>query len=333
MVLSILLTCSCSSDNNNDAVEVTQSRRNNVCNIKDKVKELPMGDIIIGRFSSIYGFEDNLMIADSKADELYVNVFDPTNFTLKGRFGRLGPGPDEITNPGEVVMNEDTRTVYIFDFGKWKVLGYDLDSALVYSNYKPWTKIHITSSSFPSRLKYVNDSTGFGREISHMERGNRFSQHLCTFKLATGEQHPFAEQERREGNRSLCSVSPRDSIVVEACLNNDLMLIYDFDGNVIRKVKGPAYSPDPDGNTSHFKQLAITPGHIFISYSGGSYNTDYYGSKVVVFNHRGDYIKTLEIGRDVTDLCFNRKSNRLFFIFDDEEMQFGYLDLDSIDLD
>ena len=45
--------------------------------------------------------------------------------------------------------------------------------------------------------------------------------------------------------------------------------------------------------------------------------------KVVI---KGDYIKTLEIGYRIVDMCFDEENSRIFFSFNDM-VQFGYLEI------
>ena len=66
------------------------------------------------------------------------------------------------------------------------------------------------------------------------------------------------------------------------------------------------------------------------SYSGEKYNTrDYRPNKLVVFDSNGNYIVTLNIGYNINDFCYDEDNGRLLFSFDDE-IQFGYIDLKSI---
>lgn len=332
-ISAIILSASCSGCSNSNSVETRQRQRDKVENITDKIRELPMADLIIGPAGRINVTENHIFFTDANAADNYVNMISPFTLKHEGSFAKIGPGPEEIQSPGAVSMNDELGTVYIFDYGHWQVAAFNIDSALTVPDYKPWVKLKITSSAFPSHYAHINDSIGFAREISNWDLNNSYSQAICTFNLSTGEQRPFAEAERRPDNRSLVTpYAGADSIVVETCSNNDLMLIYDFNGNLLRKVKGPHYGNNPDKHTAYFNKSVVTPRYILASYSGGPRNTEYFGTKLHIFNHQGDYIKTFETGRTIIDFGFHEKTNRLFFVFNDE-MQFGILDLDNMSLE
>lgn len=50
--------------------------------------------------------------------------------------------------------------------------------------------------------------------------------------------------------------------------------------------------------------------------------------KLLVFNINGDYIKTLDIGYKILDLCYDERNESLLLAFDDM-IQFGYLTLNE----
>ena len=49
----------------------------------------------------------------------------------------------------------------------------------------------------------------------------------------------------------------------------------------------------------------------------------------MIFTKMGDYIATLETGYRITCISYDSEADRIVFTFDDE-IQFGYLDLESI---
>ena len=48
-----------------------------------------------------------------------------------------------------------------------------------------------------------------------------------------------------------------------------------------------------------------------------------------VFDINGEYLKTLYIGYKQTGICYDEENHRLILNFDDD-IQFGYLDLEGI---
>ncbi len=66
------------------------------------------------------------------------------------------------------------------------------------------------------------------------------------------------------------------------------------------------------------------------SYSGGNRLTEEYDpTKLLLFDLKGNHIKTLDIGYRISDFCHDKKNNNIIFCFDDV-IQFGYLNLDGI---
>lgn len=48
-----------------------------------------------------------------------------------------------------------------------------------------------------------------------------------------------------------------------------------------------------------------------------------------VFNMKGDYLKTLVVGRPINYFCYDKDNNRIIMNLDDE-IQFAYLDLEGL---
>ncbi|MDR3309440.1 MAG: 6-bladed beta-propeller, partial [Tannerella sp.] len=56
---------------------------------------------------------------------------------------------------------------------------------------------------------------------------------------------------------------------------------------------------------------------------------DSYATKFFVFDLTGEYIQTIETGYRIGSFRFDKENNRLIMVFDDE-IQFGYLELDGL---
>ena len=48
-----------------------------------------------------------------------------------------------------------------------------------------------------------------------------------------------------------------------------------------------------------------------------------------MFGLNGDYLKTLDVGFQIVSFCYDKDCDRIIMNLDDE-IQFGYLDLDKI---
>ena len=69
--------------------------------------------------------------------------------------------------------------------------------------------------------------------------------------------------------------------------------------------------------------------NIVATYSGGDYNQEYFPTKILIFDLTGNYIKTLDVGYKISDCCYDETNNRIVMAFDDE-IQFGYLNLNTL---
>lgn len=82
--------------------------------------------------------------------------------------------------------------------------------------------------------------------------------------------------------------------------------------------------------THYYSKVALAKDKIIASYSGGNKRTDdYYPTKFFVFDIEGNYLKTLDINRKITDFCYDDNSNRIIMSFNDD-IQFGYLELNGL---
>ena len=78
----------------------------------------------------------------------------------------------------------------------------------------------------------------------------------------------------------------------------------------------------------HFVDAAICGDKIIASYIGDDWNHNDGARVLHVFNIAGDYLKTLDIGCRINDLCYDEDNKRIIMNLDNE-YQFGYLDLEK----
>ena len=144
---------------------------------------------------------------------------------------------------------------------------------------------------------------------------------MMTGELQTiGEKHPEVKSKR-----SLIDVSVDRGIIAEVYIDNDLMNISDLDGNVLCYIYGPDWGKQ---GLETFGDVMITPNHILSTYSGGTWGRGR-TEKIHVFDLKGNYQKTLNVGYHMLDCNYDTTHHRLYMVFDDE-IQFGYLDLKGL---
>ena len=107
------------------------------------------------------------------------------------------------------------------------------------------------------------------------------------------------------------------------------MTICNLDGDLICNIYGPDWTAD-SSDISHYWNVNVCGDKIIASYSGGDHRTEaYYPTKFLVFNLNGDYLKTLETGYRIARFCYDEDNNRIIMCMDDD-IQFGYLDLNEV---
>ncbi len=322
----VTLLYSCSSE-----TEKYQNNRTNIIDCKDKIKEIKTEPLIFSDICKLYVIDKYLIILDAKPLEYYLHLFDITTFKYISSFGLHGQGPKELTNPGDVIPNKKGRTFFIIDYGKDKLLAYNLDSVLANpKDYSPKIKTKIGKKEFPAQYTYVNDTLSIARIIR--PTGNSgFNEIRAKWNMKTGEITPMKythpEIKRR---RTTFAFSKKHNIYVECYNHHDLMTIADIDGNLICNVYGVRWKNLDSKEEWHFQDVLFIDDYIVASYSGKrTYSDDRFPTKILVFNIKGDYLKTLDIGYSLSGFNYDEYKHRLIFNLEDE-MQFAYLDLDGI---
>ena len=133
--------------------------------VRNRIREISMEDVLIGAMAKPYVFDDYLIIADYRSMEKMVHIFNKNTFAPLCSFGDPGQGPKEITVLGTVAWNPEKRELYVTDHGQLRILGYQLDSLLQNSDYEPFVKLKVNGMNFPNDYCYINDTLAYGSFI------------------------------------------------------------------------------------------------------------------------------------------------------------------------
>ena len=327
IIFAVCWSCGSSS------TEKHQNSRNKIVNIKNKIKEIEMEDILIGQLCRIYTTSDYLIICDYKAFGEQIHLFDKNNFTHVTSTANKGQGPGEIANMGHIETNDTERLFYVSDHGKQKIFAYKIDSLLAGSSYLPEEKMTMKEILFPSSYNYLNDTLSVGIIIEPI--GNYgFNQSVAKFNMNTGNiemmkyKHPEIERKR------ICfAVSAAHDIYVEGYSYHDLMTICSLDGDLKHNIYGTKWDNKTSNEFCYYRKVVFCKNKILASYSEGKHNfsnsEEKHPTKFLIFNTEGDYIQTLETEYKIVDFCYDKDNNRII-MFLDEEIQLAYLDLDGI---
>ena len=332
LITILLWSVACTSGND---TEIHQSSRNNVIDVSGLIKDFDPEEVLIGKNSHLTVGLGKIFVKESKTDSCFVHVFDKNTLAYLGSFGRFGEGPEEITIPGALQINTETGNAYLFDHGQFKIMAFNVDSVLSDPDYHPWRKQKIDGRRFPDRYRWINDTLGYGRLINIYEDNGRFyhTQSLAKYNLNSGELIPLEDPERHPKAITDYEVSGEDNILVEISNTNDLINIFNLEGNVLHRIYGPEWRKgreDKRPEVSYFTTVRIAKPYIYVSYSGKNRRTDFYGDRIEVYDFNGKYIRTLDFGIKIADFIVDNENNRIFLSFDGDIL-FGSLDLNSID--
>lgn len=322
---AVILSCTKSTD-----TEKYQDKRSNITDVKERVKEIEIEDVMIGSIARLFLVDNYLIIDDNKSPDMLIHLFNRNNYKYITSAIPRGQGPGEVTNMGYIGVNEKQKELYVSDHGKLKIFSYPLDSILKNPFYMPDTKKEINNVQFPGDYEFINDTLCFARIIE--PTGNAGHNEIAAkWNMQTGEVKKIKYSNPKvEKKRIALAVSIDYETLVECYNNHDLMTIMDLDGNLKYNVYGGNWNNRDASRLQHFGGVVFRGDKIIASYSGGNRLTEeYYSTKLLIFNIKGDYIKTLDIGYRISDFCYDKQNDRLIFNFDDM-IQFGYLEMNNL---
>jgi hypothetical protein len=335
-IIYLLLAVTCWGCVQKAETEKHQKKREHIIHVREQIKELVLDDVLINGGAWVYLIDDYLFIRDHKSMDKHIHIFDKNNFNYITGFADRGQGPGEITLIGHIAWDKVNRSIYVSDHGKQRIFSYPLDSVLHNESYMPGVKMNLNNSLFPDRYHYIHDTLSLGIMIKPVGNSD-FKQFIGKWNMTTGEikrmkyEHPSIEKKR-----IAFAVSMDNGMYVECYRNRDLMTICDLDGNLKYNIYGPAWGSESK-RMDYYGDVVFCGNRILALFSGKeSFSVGKNGrkatqpTKFLVFNLDGDYVQTLETGLDIIKFCYDSQNNRIIMSFNDEEMQFGQLDLDGL---
>jgi hypothetical protein len=331
-----LFVMTCWSCTQYSQTEKYQKKRNNVLNVRDKVKELLIEDVFISNISYPYIIGGYFIVRDYNSHDKLVHIFDKNEFNYITSIAQRGEGPGEILNIGYIATDEANRRFYVSDWGKQKIFSYDLDSILN-PLYIPEVKIETNIEGFPLEYLYINDTLCIGSVVEPIGNSD-YKQLVAKWNMATGEIKPMIyEHPEIEKKRISFAVSAKYGVYVECYSHHDLMTLCSLDGELKYNIYGKKWNNRKTNAVSFYGDVMFCNDKIVAIYSPGE---DRFGerglgskvnhpTKVVIFDIEGNYLKTLDIGYSIVNFCYDKENNRIIIHFDDD-IQFGYLDLDGV---
>ena len=108
-LLYLLLIAVCWSCSQDSETEKHQSKRDQVVDVRDKMKEFSTQDVLIGRISRTYLIDNYINVTDYNSPDKLIHLFDKNTFEHLASSTYQGQGPDEITIIGHVGIDETNR--------------------------------------------------------------------------------------------------------------------------------------------------------------------------------------------------------------------------------
>lgn len=328
-LLLIIIGWSCT---HGSKTEKYQNKRENIVQVRNRIKEIEMEDVLINRNAQLYSIREYLIICDYKSYDKQILLFDKKSFRYIAGTAYKGEGPDEVTNIGYVGIDEANRKFYVTDHGRHKIFGYNVDSVVANPLYKREVKMNMKERRFPHKYQYVSDTLCMGIIIE--PTGNYgFNQSVSAWNMLTGEIKPMSYVHPEiEKKRVSFAVSLEKGIYVECYNHHDLMTICGLDGNLKCNIYGSKWNSRKTNSVCYYGDVVFCDDRIVVSNSAGKDNfakVELYPTEFLVFDTNGDYLQTLETGYNISNFCYDKDNNRIIMSLDDE-IQFAYLDLDGL---
>lgn len=325
--LCLLFLISCSSHSSKEIPE--QHYRDVVVDVSPKIHELSTGDRIMSGNSRIGSAGNNIFIVDYKSLDNAMHVFDANTLQHKISVFPVGPGPEEITSIGEVCYDDEGSRFLVPDHGKEKLFVFDEEQILLSDEFAPKAEYSLLQECFPTQFVALNAEEVLGVIVKPTSEST-FNQWLAKYNIVNGEYLEFKIRPELEKQRLHVAVSKENNLCVLSYRNRDLLILTDLEGKIINEVQGPDWGDD-FGRMRTYGNSVITGTYIIASYSGKPSGPDDEPTQLLVFDAKGQYLKTLNIGKKILNFCYNAASKRIFMSLD-AEPQFVYLELKDLDL-
>lgn len=324
IVISLLFCLGCNSALNNEKI---QNSRNNVLNVKNQLHEIDLDGIFLGSLSIPIATNEYLIIGDCKSVDSIVHIFDINTFKHIRSLATFGQGPLEVATFANVWFNECNRNLYVNDGGQFKLLIFNIDSAIVNYNYTPTVR-SLDPLKCPSYNCFINDSMSYGTFLAFEDpKSMNFMHTVGIWNMNTDSItmlkyiHPDLDLKRLS-----VAVSKDDSLYAECELRYDLISIFNFQGELLWNIYGENWGKT---HTLNFLNACFTKDYLIAGYDGTIYEEHNPITKCQVFTKQGDYLATLDFGCEILRFCYDELHNRLILCLN-HTFQYGYLDLDNL---
>lgn len=325
-LLLLCLLASCAGDSRHKSINVEK----NVVDVTEKIHPIDFGDtVLFNAFCKVDIAKDYLIVSDYKNYENQVHLFDKNNFHYLASTAPLGQGPGEITTLGGILINEDGSELYVQDFARYQFFAYNPDSIRSNPEYKPTLKWNMDRDIFAITLQLLNDTASVGL-IGMPVSASEINMQTGFWNMETNEIRLLNDlYVGEEHTRYDVKASVEHNLIVEAHWYLNRIVLRRFDGTELCRIEGKT-SQD---RTDYYRSPLFVGSKIYLLYKDQKFsdfmNKIYTPTKIVVLDLEGNYIKTLDTPYNINHWCYDEDNRRVILNMDDE-MQFGYLEVEDI---
>ncbi len=337
LFLSLFILYACNRDSE---IEKHPDFTKNIIDVSNKIVPIKTNQIF-GR-CRITTVGKYLLLNDLTSLDKGFILFNKKTFKYLTSAGSKGQGPGQIINYQNAMIipnTVDNKSFYVFDYSQLTLYKYVIDSMLNNPKYLPQEIRQMYKDRVIGIVKVLNDSTFIG-PIMKTIPPHRFVNELSLLNIKTGKIKKFNNIEIKSKRKNIqCSfaISPNKDKCVQAYRNIDLLTIYDINGKLLCNVYGPLWDSDKK-NVDYHKSVKFSADNIITTYLGGKFVVRdknkrirvKNASKLLVFDTKGNYQKTLDIGAEITGFCLDEENNRIIIRYFNRDEPLAYLDLKGI---
>lgn len=272
---------------------------------------------------------DSLVIISSPLEtENCIHFLDKNSFNHILSTGKVGRGPNEISNPGLGCIDAPNGIFWYRDIGKKKIWQFKIDEVLKSPDFMPSESIPLPKDQF--FIQFLSDK----RSLFSFSNPNQdvlisyFDQHG---KLVDSLDIPnkldvykkLSETTRMYTATYLYETHPQKELHVIAFRMADIICIVNRDGEVISRLKGPGdIIETPDYHNNNYnetnQQIVVSDQNIYCLYSGklklemkDGEMAPNYAKKINVYNWLGSPLAEIELEYTAISFDIDFDNNRL----------------------
>lgn len=291
---------------------------------------------------------DSVLLLTNINSSLFLDKYNLNTLKKMGSCIPFGSGPNEMLIVSKIQQID--RFVWLFDQSQRKLLEYSLP------------EFYLTETPVPSRTISLKEPSPYGTIILptgkiiattfNLER-KRFSFFDMSGDLIENKaEYPdyneeLTEYEEIESFFCEMALSTEMKKIVLSYKQTDLIEIYDFEGNLEKRIQGPEQffpalkqkgsedkirvSPKKGVSRDAYFYPIIHNNEIWVSYSGKYFDPHqshaYLNKCIFVFDLKGNLVRQYNLDTPIFTFTIDKQKNKIYGITDNPEMQIIEFDI------